>query len=222
MQDILTEVESIKQRSQKSVNELRGLSEFFRIFTKTYQEETESFDQRLYEHQEIYKNVNDSILSANLLGIYDCFNQFIKNTQSLMTKITNELISPLEFFRNNQFNIYQNNIDELREVNKLNKKEKDMMEYFRQSYYQASDIIKKESKRRKSFFSEAKDTYDLIINANGNDTEKEEEPIINVKSEKAMKNVKEISTLVKSPKVVQTMKPTAVKTLFHTVGTTIY
>ena len=163
MQDILTEVESIKQRSQKSVNELRGLSEFFRIFTKTYQEETESFDQRLYEHQEIYKNVNDSILSANLLGIYDCFNQFIKNTQSLMTKITNELISPLEFFRNNQFNIYQNNIDELREVNKLNKKEKDMMEYFRQSYYQASDIIKKESKRRKSFFSEAKDTYDTII-----------------------------------------------------------
>ena len=163
MKDILIEIDSIKQRSQKSVNELHGLNDFFKIFTKTYQEEVEIFDKKLNEHQNIYKNVNDSILSANLLGIYDCFNQCIKNTQSLMLKINNELISPLEFFMNTQFKIYQNNIDELREINKLHNEDRDMMEYFRQNYYQASDIVKKESQRRRSFFTKAKDDYDIII-----------------------------------------------------------
>ena len=61
---------------------------------------------------------------------------------------------------------------------------------------------------------------DLIIKSNKNDDD-DDEPIINVKSEKAMKNVKEISELVKQPVVVQQMKPVAVKSLFHTVGTTI-
>ena len=164
MKDILIEIDSIKKRSQKSVNELHGLYDFFRIFTKTFQEEADSFDQRLYEHQEVYKNINDdSILSANLTGIYDCFNQTIKNTQSLMTKINNELISPLEFFRNTQFKIYQNNINELREVNKLHNEDRDIMEFFRQNYYQASDVIRKESQRRRSFFTEARDNYDVII-----------------------------------------------------------
>ena len=147
MQDILREVDSIKQHSQKSVNELHGLFEFFKIFTKTYQEEVDSFDKRLSEHQRIFKNINDSILSANLIGIYDCFDSYNKTTQSLMTKINNELISPLDFFRNNQFKIYQENIDQLREINKFHQQDKDMLDYFRQNYYQASDMVQKESKR---------------------------------------------------------------------------
>ena len=163
MKDILKEVDCIKQHSQKSVNELHGLSDFFKIFTKTYQEEIDNFDRRLNEHQELYKNVNDSILSANLMGIYDCFSQSIKNTQALMTKINNELISPLEFFRNTQFTIYQNNINELRAINKLHKEDRDMMEYSQQNYYQASDVVKKESQRRKSFFTDARDNYDIKI-----------------------------------------------------------
>ena len=146
MIDILSEVDSIKQRSQKSLNELNGLYDFFKIFTKTYQEEVDNFEQRLYEHQEVYKNLNDSILSANLIGIYDCFNQSIKNTQTLMTKITNELISPLEFFHNNQFRIYQNNINELREVNKMYNEEKDMMEYLDKIIIKLLMWLKKKAK----------------------------------------------------------------------------
>ena len=57
MKDILLEIDSIKQRSQKSVNELHGLYDFFKIFTKTFQEEVDNFDLRLYEHQQIYKNI---------------------------------------------------------------------------------------------------------------------------------------------------------------------
>ena len=163
MKDILLEVDSIKKHSQKSVNELHGLFDFFQIFTKTYQEEVENFDKRLYEHQEVYNNVNDSILSANLTGIYDCFNQCNKTTQNLMTKITNELINPLELYRNNQFRIYQNNIDELREINKLHKEDRDMIDYFRQNYYNACNDVQRESQRRRSFFAEVRDNYDIII-----------------------------------------------------------
>ena len=158
-----TEIDSIKQRSQKSVNELHGLNDFFKMFTKIFQDEVDIFSKKLVEHQNLYKNINESILSANIMGIYDCFNQSIKSTQALMMKINNELISPLEFFMNTQFKIYQNNINELREINKLHNEDRDMMEYFRQNYYQASDVVKKESQRRRSFFTEAKDNYDVII-----------------------------------------------------------
>ena len=163
MKDILTGIDSIKQRSQKSVNELHGLNDFFKMFTKIFQDEVDIFSKKLDEHQNLYKNINESILSANIMGIYDCFNQSIKSTQALMIKINNELISPLEFFMNTQFKIYQNNINELREINKLHNEDRDMMEYFRQNYYQASDVVKKESQRRRSFFTEAKDNYDVII-----------------------------------------------------------
>ena len=128
MKDIQLEVDAIKFKSQKSVNELRGLSNFFKIFTQTYQEEVNQFDERLKEHEEKFKNIDDSILSANLVGIYDCFKQCNQNTQNLMTKITNELISPLEVFRNTQFTIYQNNIDALREVNGIYKENLDLLD----------------------------------------------------------------------------------------------
>ena len=64
-------------------------------------------------------------------------------------------------------------------------------------------------------------TDDLIINSNENENDTESEPIINIESNKAMEKVKTISSLVKSTKVVQTIKPKTIKTLFHTVGTTI-
>ena len=163
MKDIQLEVDAIKSKSQKSVNELRGLSNFFKIFTQTYQEEVKQFEDRLKEHEDKFKNIDDSILSANLVGIYDCFKQCNQNTQNLMTKITNELISPLEVFRNTQFTIYQNNIDALREVNGIYKENLDLLEMAKQNYYQASDVVKKENQGKKLFFTESKNTQDTNI-----------------------------------------------------------
>ena len=164
MKDILKEVDAIKKKSQKSVNELRGLSNFFKIFTRTYQEEVKLFQDRLKEHEEKYKIIDDSILSANLLGIYDCFKQCNDTTQKLMTKINNELISPYEVFRNTQFKIYQNNIDELREVNKIYTENKDLLEIAKFNYYQASDVVKKENQNKKFFFSKVdNNNYDINI-----------------------------------------------------------
>ena len=164
MKDILLEVDAIKKKSQKSVNELKGLSNFFKIFTRTYQEEVKIFEQRLSEHEEKYKNIDDSILSANLIGIYDCFRQCNENTQNLMTKIVNELISPYEMFRNTQFKIYQNNINELRDINKIYKENKYLLDIAKQNYYKASEVSKKESQGKKFFFSkEQKNSYDIYI-----------------------------------------------------------
>ena len=58
---------------------------------------------------------------------------------------------------------------------------------------------------------------DLIVKVNENDND----PIINVNNKDAIKKVKVMSNLVKSPKIVKEMKPKAVKTLFHTIATTI-
>ena len=164
MQDILLEVDAIKKKSQKCVNELKGLSNFFKIFTRTYQEEAEIFEKRLSEHEEKYKFIDDSILSANLLGIYDCFRQYNKNTQNLMTKITNELISPYEMFRNTQFSIYQNNINELRDLNKIYLENKKLLDISKQNYYQAEDNILKENQQKKLLYTkEQSNNYDIYI-----------------------------------------------------------
>jgi len=164
MQDILLEVDAIKKKSQKSVDELRGLSNFFKIFTGTYQEEVKLFEERLSEHEEKYINIDDSILSANLTGIYECFRQCNQNTQHLMTKIVNELIDPYEMFRNTQFTIYQNNINELRDLNKIYKENRDLFEISRQKYYQSEEVVRKENQRKKSFYSkERNNNYDIYI-----------------------------------------------------------
>ena len=95
MKDISLEVDAIKKISQKSLNELRGLSNFFKIFTKVYQEEVIVLECKLNDHINKYKNIDDSILSANIIGIYDNCHQYNQNIQSLMTKISNELIKEI-------------------------------------------------------------------------------------------------------------------------------
>ena len=52
MKDILTEIDSIKQRSQKSINELHGLNDFFKMFTKIFQDEVDILSKDTY-----YKNM---------------------------------------------------------------------------------------------------------------------------------------------------------------------
>ena len=149
MKDILKEVEAIKKKSQKSVDELRGLSNFFKIFARTYQEEVTIFEERLKEHEEKYKIIEDSILSANLIGIYECFRQCNKNTENLMSKIINELINPYEMFRNTQFTIYQNNINELRDLNNNLKENQDLLGNARKNYYQVCELLKQENQEKK-------------------------------------------------------------------------
>ena len=164
MKDILLEVDAIKKKSQNSVNELKGLSNFFKIFTNTYQEEARIFEERLSEHEEKYKHIDDSILSANLIGIYDCFRQYNQNTQNLMTKIANELISPYEMFRNTQFSIYQNNINELRDINKIYKENKYLLDVAKQNYYKAEEVFMKQNQGKKFFFSKVDNkSYDKFI-----------------------------------------------------------
>ena len=165
MEYILQEVDAIKNKSQKSVNELRGISNFFKIFTQTYQEEVKVFEERLKEHEEKYKIIEDSILSANLVGIYDCFRQSNKNTENLMGKLINELINPYEMFRNTQFTIYQNNINELRELNKNFEENQDLLEKARKNYYHACEQVKKENQEKKNYYNkEENKSHDESIN----------------------------------------------------------
>ncbi len=192
MKDVLSEIDNIKQKSQKSVNELRGLSNFFKIFTQTYQDEVTMFKNRLSEHEQKYQLLDDSILSANLVGIYECFRQYNVNTQKLMTKINNELINPYDVFRNTQFSIYQNNIDELREVNKVYKEDKDLLEMAQYNYYQACDVVKKENQEKKFFFSK-KGITNHDMNVQNNMKAKNYEIIYKFELEKYNKSIVEIN-----------------------------
>ena len=140
------------------------MSNFFTIFTNAYKEEVKIFEEKLNEHEEMFKYLEDTILSANLSAIYDIFKSTNQNTSKLMTKIINELLNPLELYRNTQFTIYQNQIDDLRALNKVYKENKDILEISRHNYYKAADVVKKESQGKILLFSRAENNnYDLNI-----------------------------------------------------------
>ena len=109
-----------------------------------------------------------------------------------MTKIVNELISPYEMFRNTQFSIYQNNINELRDINKIYKENKYLLDTSRQNYYKAEEDIKKQNQGKKFFFSkEDNNSYDKYIQ--NKMKAKNYEMIYKYELEKYNKNISEIN-----------------------------
>jgi hypothetical protein len=81
-----------------------------------------------------------------------------------MNKIVNALISPYEVFRNTKFIIYLNNINELRNIDKIYKEHKNLLDISRQNYCKATDAIKNENKRKKLCFSKMENnSHDINI-----------------------------------------------------------
>ena len=103
------ESELLTNNSKLCTNELQKMTEFFKTFISTHQEEVKSFQKKL-NNPKNKTTIHPSLLLTNLLGIYNSFQDYINNIKVLMTKISNELINPLIEFSSEQSIIYDENI----------------------------------------------------------------------------------------------------------------
>ena len=131
------ETNLLSKNSKLCCNELQKMTEFFKTFISTHQEEVESFQKKLGNPNDKI-NLYPSILLTNLIGIYNYFQEYINNIKTLMNKINNELINPLTVFVSEQSKIYEENIKKVEEINENYSDYKDLLDYSKNNYYQIS------------------------------------------------------------------------------------
>lgn len=138
--DILSfnlESESLSNNSKICFSELEKMTDFFKTFISTHQEEVQSFQKKL-NNPKNKTLLHPSILLTNLIGIYSYFQDYIVNIQKLMNKINYELINPLVEFSTEQSNIYDENLKKLKEISTNYKEYKELLDYSKNNYYKLS------------------------------------------------------------------------------------
>ena len=143
--DILSfnlESESLSNNSKICFSELEKMTDFFKTFISTHQEEVQSFQKKL-NNPKNNTLIHPSILLTNLIGIYTYFQDYIVNIQKLMNKINYELINPLIEFSSEQSNIYDENLKKLKEISTNYKEYKELLDYSKNNYYKLSYLAKK-------------------------------------------------------------------------------
>ena len=113
------------------------MTDFFKTFITTHQEEVQSFQKKLNPDNK-KTTLHPSILLTNLIGIYNYFQEYINNIKTLMNKINNELINPLKEFSSEQLKIYEENINKIKDINENYKEYKDLLDYTKNNYYKIS------------------------------------------------------------------------------------
>ncbi len=143
------EILMVKENYMNSLNELKGLSSFFKIFSETYGEELKLFQKRFALHEEQHQIIAESILSNNLSGINNCFKQCNDKTENILFKFQNELINTLEDFCNTQKQIYSDNLNNLRKTFLNYEENKYFLNKAKLNYYKAADISRKEETKQR-------------------------------------------------------------------------
>ena len=161
------ESETLLNNSQICYNELEKMTDFFKTFITTHQEEVQSFQKKL-SNPKNKVSLYPSILLTNLIGIYNYFQDYINNIKSLMTKINNELINPLIEFSTEQSKIYEENIKKINKINENYKEYKDLLDYTKFNYYKMSYKAKNSDmnlKNKPKFKGESNkdDSADLLL-----------------------------------------------------------
>ena len=131
------ESELLSNNSKICFDELEKMTDFFKTFITTHQEEVQSFQKKL-SNPENNMTLYPSILLTNLIGIYNYFQDYINNIKTLMNKINNELINPLTEFSSEQLKIYEENIKKINNINENYKEYKDLLDYAKNNYYKLS------------------------------------------------------------------------------------
>jgi len=161
------ESETLLNNSQICYNELEKMTDFFKTFITTHQEEVQSFQKKL-SNPKNKVSLYPSILLTNLIGIYNYFQDYINNIKTLMTKISNELINPLIEFSTEQSKIYEENIKKINKINENYKEYKDLLDYTKFNYYKMSYKAKNSDmnlKNKPKFKGESNkdDSADLLL-----------------------------------------------------------
>ena len=128
---------------QVNIDEFKKMSDFFKSFINNFNNLSISDEIKGKEKNNNTYLIYESILLTGLTGIYDTFKLCINNIKNIMTKIQNGIIKPLDEFRFEQLKIYKNDLNKIKEINKIYKLQKYLLEKAKYNYYKASFLATK-------------------------------------------------------------------------------
>ena len=150
--NLLKAKKDIEENYRDSLKELRKISSFLKAFIKNHEamgkpfeinenetKSKENNDKQTEENKQTSKKTN-SVLFSNINNIYDAFNLLVKNSQTLIYSLENDLVKPLDDFIQNQLNFYNKNLNKIKKINNNISSDKLIVDNSLKNYYKSSYI----------------------------------------------------------------------------------
>ena len=138
--NLYNEKHFLENNYRDSLNELRKISWFIKVFIKIIRE-----NKTIYEKKEelkdkkidASKNTN-SFLFLSINNIYNSFDSFLNKSNNLMSSMENDLLKPLDDFIDNQLNFYNKNLNNMRRIYNEYITNKLIIDNCKNNYYSSS------------------------------------------------------------------------------------
>ena len=130
----------IEDNYRDSINELRKISWFIKVFIKMNRE-----NKKFYEKREEIKDKKidltkktNSFLFLNINNIYNSFESFVNSSNSFINSMENDLTKPLDDFIDNQLNFYNKNLNKIINIYKDFLTNKFILDNSKNNYFHSS------------------------------------------------------------------------------------
>jgi len=138
--NLFQEKKFMEDNYNDSLNELRKISWFIKIFIKMNREA-----KIIYDKKEEEKDMNidttaktNSFLFLSINNIYNSFETFVKGINNFMSSMENDLKKPLDDFIENQNNFYNKNMARMNTINDNYLMNKFILDNSKSNYHQSS------------------------------------------------------------------------------------
>jgi len=155
-----TENNELIKNSRLNIIEIKRLISFMKIFVHNFNQIINTFQKQLTIPKEVFY---ESILITNMNGMYNYFLSIMEKSNNIISKIVNDIISPLEQFIETQQTIYEENINKFTNLILKYDKCKTLLNYCKNKYYESSIKYYNFEKDNKKFLQINKEIKDKTI-----------------------------------------------------------
>ena len=145
MEELSKEDKILSDSFQVNIDEFKKMSDFLKVFVDNFKNFSIFEEKKPKGKNENISLVYQSILLTGLTGIYDSFKSWVNNIKGIMHKIENGIIKPLDEFRFEQLKIYKDDLNKIKEINKIYTKQNYLLDKARYNYYISSQQLKKDN-----------------------------------------------------------------------------
>ena len=138
--NLFQEKQFLEDNYRDSINELRKISWFIKLFIKMNKEKKNIFDKREEEKDKKIdtSKITNSFLFISINNIYKSFEELTENSNNFMNSMENDLIKPLDDFILNQLNFYNKNLNKMKYVYNVYLNNKFILDNSKNNYYHSS------------------------------------------------------------------------------------
>ena len=138
--NISQEKQFLEDNYRDSLNELRKISWFIKLFIKMNKERKNIYDKREEEKDKKIdtSTMTNSFLFISINNIYKSFESFIDNSHNFMLSMENDLLKPLDDFIDNQLNFYNKNLNKMKYIYNDYLNNKSILDNSKNNYYNSS------------------------------------------------------------------------------------